>query len=80
MPPTKGVLELDRFNEAALETWTELSADLDELQDILYFNLEPERRRLRPDLLKALQTTQPTQLEIKNWVCIVDYQWTMYPL
>ena len=80
MPPTKGVLELDRFNEAALETWTELSADLDELQDILYFNLEPERRRLRPDLLKALQTTQPTQLEIKNWVRIVDYQWTMYPL
>ena len=80
MSPTKGVLELDRFNEAALETWTELSADLDELQDILYFNLEPERRRLRPDLLKALQTTQPTQLEIKNWVRIVDYQWTMYPL
>jgi hypothetical protein len=80
MSPTKGVLELDRFNEAALETWTELSADLDELQDILYFNLEPERRRLRPDLLKALQITQPTQLEIENWVRIVDYQWTMYPL
>lgn len=80
MSPTKGVLELDRFDEAALETWTELSADLDELQDILYFNLEPERRRLRPDLLKALQVTQPTQLEIKNWVRIVDYQWTMYPL
>jgi len=80
MSPTKGVLELDRFNEAALETWTELSADLDELQDILYFNLEPERRRLRPDLLKALQITQPTHLEIENWVRIVDYQWTMYPL
>ena len=80
MSPTKGVLELDRFDEAALETWTELSADLDELQDILYFNLEPERRRLRPDLLKALQVTQPTHLEIENWVRIVDYQWTMYPL
>ena len=80
MSPTKGVLELDRFDEAALETWTELSADLDELQDILYFNLEPERRRLRPDLLKALQITQPTHLEIENWVRIVDYQWTMYPL
>ena len=80
MSPTKGVLELDRFDEASLETWTELSADLDELQDILYFNLEPERRRLRPDLLKALQITQPTHLEIENWVRIVDYQWTMYPL
>lgn len=80
MSPTKGVLELDRFDEASLETWTELSADLDELQDILYFNLEPERRRLRPDLLKALQVTQPTHLEIENWVRIVDYQWTMYPL
>lgn len=79
-PPAKGVLELDRFSEASIERWTELSADLDELQDILYFNLEPERRRRRPELLKALQTTPPAPLEIENWVRIVDYQWTMFPL
>lgn len=63
-----------------MERWGELSADLDELQDILYFNLEPERRRSRPDLLKALQETAAEPLQLENWVRIVDYQWTMYPL
>lgn len=79
-PPEKGILELDRFDEASLERWSELSADLDELQDILYFNLEPERRRRRPELLKALQQTEATPLELENWVRIVDYQWTLHPL
>ncbi|GAB4090385.1 RES family NAD+ phosphorylase [Hydrogenophaga soli] len=79
-PPVKGILELDRFSEESLERWSELSADLDELQDILYFNLEPERRRRRPELLKALQETPAQPLELENWVRIVDYQWTLYPL
>lgn len=64
----------------SLERWSELSADLDELQDILYFNLEPERRRRRPELLKALQETTAEPLLLENWVRIVDYQWTLYPL
>lgn len=79
-PPIKGILELDRFSEESLERWNELSADLDELQDILYFNLEPERRRRRPDLLKAFQETPAEPLQLENWVRIVDYQWTLYPL
>ena len=79
-PPVKGILELDRFSEVSLERWSELSADLDELQDILYFNLEPERRRRRPELLKALQETTAEPLLLENWVRIVDYQWTLYPL
>lgn len=79
-PPNKGILELDRFSKDSLERWSELSADLDELQDILYFNLEPERRRHRPDLLKALQETSAESLQLENWVRIVDYQWTLYPL
>jgi hypothetical protein len=79
-PPTKGILELDRFSEETLERWSELSADLDELQDILYFNIEPERRRRRPELLKALQETPPAPLELENWVRIVDYRWTLFPL
>jgi hypothetical protein len=53
---------------------------LDELQDILYFNLEPERRRQRLELIKALQSIKPVDLELKHWVRIVDYQWTMHPL
>ena len=78
--PIKGILELDRFNEVSLERWSELSADLDELQDILYFNLEPERRRRRPELLTALRETTPESLQLENWVRIVDYQWTLHPL
>lgn len=54
-PAAKGILELDRFTEANLTHWNEVSADLDELNDVLYFNLEPERRRRRPELLKALE-------------------------
>lgn len=79
-PPAKGILELDRFSEGSLGRWSELSADLDELQDILYFNLEPERRRRRPELLKALKVTPAAPLELENWVRIVDYQWTLHPL
>jgi RES domain len=79
-PPTKGILELDRFSEVSLERWSELSADLDELQDTLYFNLEPERRRRRPELLKALQETPAEPMQLENWVRIVDYRWTLYPL
>ena len=79
-PPFRGVLELDRFTEESLERWSELSADLDELQDILYFNLEPERRRLRPELLRALQTVPPEPRTLESWVRIVDYRWSLHPL
>lgn len=79
-PPIKGILELDRFSEESLERWSELSADLDELQDILYFNIEPERRRRRQELLRALKETPADPLQLVNWVRIVDYQWTLYPL
>lgn len=79
-PPLNGILELDRFSEESLERWSELSADLDELQDVLHFHLEPERRRRRPELLKALQETPAEPLQLENWVRIVDYQWTLHPL
>ena len=79
-PAPKGILELDRFSEASLERWSEVSADLDELNDVLYFNLEPERRRRRPELLKVLQQVEPLALDLSNWVRIVDYQWTLHPL
>jgi hypothetical protein len=49
-------LELDRFSEANLNRWREISNDLDELQSVLYFNLVPERRRHRDDLLQAVAT------------------------
>lgn len=78
--PPKSILELDRFTEASVDKWNEVSADLDELNDVLHFNLEPERRRRRPELIAALQQVAPQELEFENWVRIVDYQWTLHPL
>lgn len=79
-PPPRGILELDRFSEANVDRWNEVSADLDELNDILHFYLEPERRRRRPELIAALQQFQPESVDLQNWVRIIDYQWTMHPL
>ena len=56
MPPAPiGVRELDRFSHASIDKWNALSKDLDELEDVMHFNLEPERRRLRSELIAALQ-------------------------
>lgn len=79
-PPPKGILELDRFSEESIEQWNKISADLDELNAVLYFNLEPDRRRHRLELLRALQQVTPVPYKFDNWVRIVDYQWTMHPL
>lgn len=76
----RGILELDRFNEATLSQWSSASHDLDELEDILYFGLEPERRRLRPDLLAALQTIPLKTVELPRWARIVTYQYSFEPL
>ena len=53
---------------------------MDELEANLYFALEPERRRLRPELIAALQQHQTNPLVIQGWVRIVDYQFTNMPL
>jgi len=57
-----------------------LSRDLDELEANLYFALEPERRRLRLQLLDALKLQQSKPLRLHAWVRIVDYQYTNMPL
>jgi len=80
IPQPKGILELDRFTESSVEKWNEISADLDELNDVLHFNLEPERRRRRPQLLDALRQINPVEFELENWVRIVDFQWSLEPL
>ncbi|MGA8515721.1 MAG: RES family NAD+ phosphorylase [Burkholderiaceae bacterium] len=76
----RGILELDRFNEATLSQWNSASRDLDELVAVLYFGLEPERRRLRPDLLAALQAIPLTTVELARWARVVTYQYSLEPL
>lgn len=75
-----GLRELDRFSEASLAKWRTASQLIDELHDVLYFNLEPERQRLRQDLLGALQQSPATTLTLDRWVRIVTYQYSDSPL
>lgn len=76
----QGLHELDRFTEASLHKWATLSRDLDELHAVLYFGLEPERRRLQDEITNALTSTVPAALEMKRWVRIVTYQYANTPL
>lgn len=75
-----GILELDRFNETTLNRWREISGDLDELQAVLYFNLLPEQRRVRDQLLAAINTADVQPLVLHNWVRVVTYQYSEAPL
>lgn len=79
-PLAKGILELDRFTESSVQKWTEISQDLDELNDVLHFHLEPERRRHRSALIASLQSTLPQVYTLDNWVRIVDFQWALHAL
>lgn len=75
-----GILELERFSEANLLRWREISRDLDELHEVLYFSLVPERRRHRDDLIGAIASAQPLQLSIEGWTRLVTYRYGDAPL
>lgn len=79
-PALKGIYELDRFSHASLKTWDAVSKDLDELNDELYFGVEPQRRRFRDDLLGALRATHWPPLELTHWCRIVTYRFGLAPL
>lgn len=76
----RGILELERFTEENITQWNYASENLNELEDVLYFNLEPERRRLRSDLISSLQSVGPYELEISNWSRVVSYEHSAEPL
>lgn len=76
----QGLHELDRFSEASLRKWETLSNDLDELHGVLYFALEPERRRLHVELIEALRSATPVALGVSRWVRIITYQYSNTPL
>ena len=76
----RSILELDRFSEATLQQWNSASRDLDELEDVLYFGLEPERRRLRHELIAALQEMPLAVVSLSRWARVVTYQYSLEPL
>lgn len=75
-----GLLELDRFSEADLERWNSLSKDLDELNDILYSGVEPQRRRHHAELMDALRSVSSTPMDFSGWVRLVPWRYTNAPL
>lgn len=75
-----GLLELDRFSTVSLERWRRLSADLDEINDLLYFGIEPQRQRHRDEMLAALQSVPPLSIQFSRWSRLVSYQYSLTPL
>jgi len=63
-----------------LTAWKTLSADLDQLEQTLYFALEPERRRLMPEMLAALSPLGDESFVFENWVRLVSYTFSRQPL
>ena len=78
--PPLGILELDRFTTQDLQKWEQASANLDQLWDSLYFGVEPERRKLRLQLIEAIKGVGHTALQLDHWVRIVTYQYSLEPL
>jgi len=75
-----GILERERFTESTLNRWNAVSRDLDELHAVLFFGLQPEQRRLRKELIVALQTVPAAMQDLSQWVRIVTYQYSLEPL
>jgi hypothetical protein len=74
------LLELDRFSTENLSQWRRLSGDLDELNDLLYFGVEPQRQRFYSEMMEALQSVAPTPLSFKRWARVVTYRYSLTPL
>lgn len=77
--PERGILELDRFTDANLDVWKRASQDLDEYSSVLFYHLEPERQRLRTELLASLDRPHLVFSE-QNWGRMVKYQFSNSPL
>jgi RES domain len=78
--PPRGLYELDSFTAANLRQWTEASRDLEELHQQLHHGTEPQRHRLRPELLDALRATPGAPFSFESWFRLVSYQFTNSPL
>jgi hypothetical protein len=76
----KSLIELDRFSTSDLKHWRQVSADLDELNNLLYFGIEPQRRRRQSDMIAALQSVLPVQVTIDRWVRNVTFRFGSSPL
>ncbi|MFZ0871549.1 MAG: RES family NAD+ phosphorylase [Rhodanobacter sp.] len=75
-----GLLELDRFSETHLAHWKRLSGDLDELNGLLYYGVEPQRQRHHTGMIEALQSVEPATFSFSRSVRLVTWRYTNDPL
>jgi hypothetical protein len=75
-----GLLELDRFTNTDITRWKKLSDDLDELNDLLYFGIEPQRQRHHEAMIDALQRVKPTSFTFSRWTRLVSWRYGNDPL
>lgn len=79
-PALPDLYVLDRFTERDLETWERASRDLDDLHAKLYFNTELERRRLRAELIDAINVKPAAPFDFSGWCRMMEYRWGNTPL
>lgn len=77
--PKAGV-ELERFTDADLRTWTRQSEDLQRYHVELFFHLEGQRSLRHDDLCDALRQSKPASILVDRWVRIIDYKYSLQPL
>lgn len=78
--PPRGLYELDAFTETNLKQWTRASDDLEELQQQLHYGTEPQRNRLRGELLEAIRLSASPVHHFEDWYRVVSYQFSNTPL
>ena len=74
------ILELDRFSAVDLKKWNRLSADLDEYNNVLYFGVEPQRRRHNDAIREALESVPALPFDVCGWTRLVTYRFALNPL
>lgn len=57
-----------------------MSDDLDELNDLLYYGLEPQRQRHHEAMITALQCVAPASLTFSRWTRLVTWRYSTNPL
>jgi hypothetical protein len=74
------LLELDRFSNVDMMRWKRMSDDLDEINDLFYYGLEPQRQRRHQVLIGALQHVAPAQFAFSRWTRLVTWRYSIAPL
>ena len=57
-----------------------MSDDLDELNGLLYYGLEPQRQRHHEAMIAALQCVAPASLTFSRWTRLVTWRYSTDPL